>query len=80
MSNPTIWRFTADNFNHNILVAPPFVKRRKLIYTPIILNIKFNHTVIPNISRGYTNESGYWEMESNPDTSPDRGVIKGISR
>ena len=35
MSNPTIWRFTADNYSHNILVAPSFVKRRKLIYTPI---------------------------------------------
>ena len=35
MSNHTIWRFTADNFNHNILVAPSFVKRRKLIYAPM---------------------------------------------
>ena len=44
MSNPTIWRFTADNFNNNMLVAPPFVKRQKLIYTPMyiyhILNSK----------------------------------------
>ena len=30
-------RFTSVNFNQNLLVAPTFVKRRKLICTPDII-------------------------------------------
>ena len=57
MSNPTIWRFTADNFNHNVLVASSFVKRRKLIYTPMYYQYAiYLGLLIPPC----VNDSGYW--------------------
>ena len=36
---PTLWqwRFTSVNFNQNLLVAPTFIKRWKLIHTPGML-------------------------------------------
>ena len=41
---PTLcqWRFTSFNFNHNLLVAPTFVERRKLICTPDISLLKYH--------------------------------------